>query len=298
MKKLIKILVVVLVCLSVKIVNAANYKINELIPYNTKTSIHTDNFSYNGMYFDTKGIHFDGIKNLTDEKLPVTISVGLFDSNGRNVGVVNYCNLFVEGKDEIGFIIEFEDYYFGRNKNANSVKYMAILDDNIHCKTSGSTDYIGKSVDDMGIIHKEKFNSSVDLLLSILTILFGLIIIYIIYKLLFAKAFKNIDNRYGIDSYDVKERKTSNKPKNKVVKKKEKKNKITSENKFVFTEDETNDDIEYKEEVLDKFVFEENDSINEVEDKKEVVDKFVFGEDNNEEIEVLESSEDKDEEIL
>ena len=280
MKKLIKVLVVVLVCLSVKVVNAADYKIKELIPYNTKTSIHTDNFSYNGIYFDKKGIHFDGIKNLTNEKLPVTISVALFDSNGRNVGVVNYCSLFVEGKDEIGFIIEFEDYYFGRNKNADSVKYMAVLDDNIYCKTSGSTDYIGKSVDEMGIIHKEKFNSPFELILSVLTILVGLIVIYIIYRLLFAKAFKNIDNKYGIDSYDIKEHHTSNKPKNKVVKKTEKKNKIASKDKFVFIEDESFDDNEYKEKVLDKFIFEEDN-----------IDK-------EEEIEVLDSSEDKDEEIL
>ena len=280
MKKLIKVLVVVLVCLSVKVVNAADYKIKELIPYNTKTSIHTDNFSYNGIYFDKKGIHFDGIKNLTNEKLPVTISVALFDSNGRNVGVVNYCNLFVEGKDEIGFVIEFEDYYFGRNKNADSVKYMAVLDDNIHCKTSGSTDYIGKSVDEMGILHKEKFNSPFELVLSVLTILIGLIVIYIIYRLLFAKAFKNIDNRYGIDSYDIKEHHVSNKPRNKEEKKKDKKNRIASEDKFVFMEDESFDDNEYKEKVLDKFIFEEDN-----------IDK-------EEEIEVLDSSEDKDEEIL
>ena len=170
---------------------------------------------------------------------------------------------------------------------------MAVLDDNIHCKTSGSTDYIGKSVDEMGILHKDKFNSPLELVLSVLTILVCLIVIYIIYRLLFAKAFKNIDNRYGIDSYDIKEHHTNKKPRNKEVKKKEKKNKIASKDKFVFMEDESFDDIEYKEKVLDKFVFEE-DSTNEVEEKKEVVDKFVFEED-NEEIEVLDSSEDEEE---
>ena len=75
MKRIIKIIFVLLICLSVKTVYAENYKIKELIPRNVTTTIHTDNFSYKGIRFDEKGVHFNGIKNLTKDKLPISINL-------------------------------------------------------------------------------------------------------------------------------------------------------------------------------------------------------------------------------
>lgn len=201
MKKIIKILFILLMCISID-VYAENYKIKELIPYDTKTSIHTDNFSYKEMYFDTKGVHFKGIKNLTDEKLPISISIGLFNKSGKNVGVINYCDLSLESKEEKEFSIAFNVKYLGDKVDIKDIKYMAVLDDNITCKVKGSRDYIGQSVNQMGIIHRDKLDTSTELFLSILTIIGGALLVLIIYKLIFIKSYKNMDGNLVRKSYD------------------------------------------------------------------------------------------------
>lgn len=193
MKRIIKIGLILLVCLSVKIVYAENYKIKELIPRGVDTTIHTDNFSYKGIYFNNEGIHFNGIKNLTDDKLPISISVGLFDKNGKNVGTINYCDYYLDGKNEMSYLIKFDSKYLGKNKKIEDIKYMAVLGDNIKCRTSGSLDYIGQSVDKLGIIHRDKFDSQTNILFIILTSLVGVGIIILIYRLIFTKSYRNMN---------------------------------------------------------------------------------------------------------
>ena len=193
MKRIIKVFLVLLVSLSIKTVYAENYKIKELIPYEIDTTIHTDNFSYKGIYFDKRGVHFNGIKNLTDEKKPISISIGMFDKNGKNIGTINFCEMDLNGKDEMSFIIEFEDKYFGEGKTVKDVKYIAVLGDNITCKKKGSRDFIGQSVDKMGIIHKDTFDDSSKLLISILSVVGGVVLIFIVYKLIFTRAYRNIN---------------------------------------------------------------------------------------------------------
>lgn len=193
MKRIIKVFFVLLIALSIKTVYAENYKIKELIPYKVDTTIHTDNFSYKGIYFDKRGVHFNGIKNLTDEKKPISISIGMFDKNGKNIGTINFCEMDLNGKDEMSFIIEFEDKYFGEGKTVKDVKYIAVLGDNITCKKKGSRDFIGQSVDKMGIIHKDTFDDSSKLLISILSVVGGVVLIFIVYKLIFTRAYRNIN---------------------------------------------------------------------------------------------------------
>ena len=193
MKKIIKIVILLIICLSVKTVYAENYKIGELIPYGIDTTIHTDNFSYKGIFFDEKGIHFNGIKNLTDEKKPISISIGLFDRKGINIGTINYCDYYLDGQNEMSYIIKFIPDYFGKNKNEKDVKYIAVLGDNINCRTKGSRDYIGQNVDKLGIIHRNKFDNQVEVFFSILTILGGAVIIFIIYRLIFTRAYRNVN---------------------------------------------------------------------------------------------------------
>lgn len=203
MKKLLKILFILLICVSFKTVYAENYKIKELIPYKTDTTIHTDNFSYKEIYFDKVGVHFNGIKNLTNEKLPISISIGLFNSKGKNIGTINYCNDSLSGKEEMNYIIKFEDKYLGKDVKISDIKYMSVLGDNITCKTKGSRDYIGQSVDKMGIRHKSLFeDTNTQLFLAVLTILGGAFIVLIIYKLIFTKSYKNIDGNLVRKSYD------------------------------------------------------------------------------------------------
>lgn len=202
MKRLVKVIFILLICLSIRDVYAENYKIKELIPYNVETNIHTNNFSYKGISFDDKGIHIKGVKNLTDEEIPISISVGLFNKKGRNIGVINYCDLGIKSKDELAFYVGYDKEYLGKDVKIEDIKYIAVLGDNITCKTKGSRDFIGQSVDKMGIAHKDKFDNQTELLLSILTILGGAFIVLIIYKLLFTNKYKNIDGDVVRKSYD------------------------------------------------------------------------------------------------
>ena len=202
MKKLIKGILILLMCFSIKNVYAENYKIKELIPYGVDTTIHTNNFSYKGIYFDNEAIHFNGIKNLTKERLPISISVGLFNKKGKNIGVINYCDMYLDGETEMSFIIRYSKDYLGERYNKKDIKYIAVLGDNITCKTKGSRDFIGQSVDQMGVSHSEKFDDQTNLFLSILAILGGALIVFILYKLLFTKSYKNINGNTVRKSYE------------------------------------------------------------------------------------------------
>lgn len=202
MKRMIRVLLVLIVCFSFKTVYAENYKLKELIPYNIDTTIHTDNFSYKGIRFDEKGVHFNGIKNLTKDKLPISISVGLFDKKGINIGTINYCDSSLEGGQELSFLIKFGDGQLGNNKKIKDIKYISVLGDNINCRTQGSKDYLGQSVDKLGIIHNNKLDNQTEILLSILTVIAGVFLIFVVYKLIFTRAYRNVDGNEVRESYE------------------------------------------------------------------------------------------------
>lgn len=201
MKKIIKIFLVLLVCLSIKTVYAENYKLKELIPYNVDTTIHTDNFSYIGIRFDEKGIHFNGIRNITDEKKPISISIGLFDRRGINIGTVNYCDFELDGNTEMSYIIKYDGYLSKKNK-ISDIKYIAVLGDNINCRTKGSEDYLGKSISKMGVTYDGKLDDQTGLFISILAIVGGALFVFLLYKLIFTKSFRNVDGKEVRKAYE------------------------------------------------------------------------------------------------
>ena len=202
MKRLSKFIILIIICLSMKTVYAENYKLKELIPYGVDTTIHTDNFSYKGIFITNEGIQFNGIKNLTNEKMPISISIGLFDRKGVNIGTINYCDYYLEADSEMSYIIKFDSRYFAKNKKVNDVKYIAVLGDNTNCRTTGSGDYVGQSVDKLGIIHKNKLDNQVELLLSIITILGGALLIFIVYKLIFTRSYRNMNGNEVRKAYE------------------------------------------------------------------------------------------------
>ena len=202
MKRIFRVILVLIICLSVKTVYAENYKIKDLIPYKIDTTIHTDNFSYKGLYFDEEGVHFNGIKNLTDNDLPISISIGLFDKKGINIGTINHCDITLSGGNEMSYFIAFSNDYLGKKYNIKDIKYIAILGDNINCRTKGSTDYVGQSVDKLGISHRDKLDTQTELFLSILTIVAGAFLVFVVYKLIFTRAYRNVDGKEVREAYD------------------------------------------------------------------------------------------------
>ena len=89
MKKIITLITILFITLiTTTTVYAANYEIKELIPVGTKTTIVTKYFSYRQFYYEKTDnkIHFQSIKNISDTEMPVSISIGLFGKNKKNIG--------------------------------------------------------------------------------------------------------------------------------------------------------------------------------------------------------------------
>ena len=198
MKKLITILILFITLISIKNVNAANYELKELIPAGIKTTIVTKHFSYRQLYYDqtTNEINFGSIKNIYDTELPLSISIGLFDENQRNVGFIHYCekdNNLVAAGAEIPFSIAVTSEYLGEKKTKDDIKYIAVLEDNYTCKTDKSQIYVGQKVDDIGSYYGGEMSESSKLTIQIIIFIGSAILIIFLYQFLFTNKFKNMD---------------------------------------------------------------------------------------------------------
>lgn len=214
MKKIIGIILFIAIILGTTSVHAANYEVNELIPVNTTTTIVTNNFSYKRFSYNenaleskiikSNSIVFENIKNLTDEELPVSISIGLFDKDKRNIGTVNYCSTndkssFVAGtilgpREERDYVIEINKKYLAPDKSVKDVKYIAVLSDNINCRVAGSQDYVGKKIEDIITSKRSilEYNST-KFFLKTFSIISILLLIIFLYKFLFTNSFRNFN---------------------------------------------------------------------------------------------------------
>ncbi len=214
MKRIIKVLVVVLIMFMYGKVNAANYELRELIPIDKETTIVTDHFSYQSFYYKTKDIKditnpnnylvFGNIKNISDEDLPISISVALFDKDRKNIGTINYCSSMgeensdtvhiIKSKGETPFIIEVSDKYLGKNKTLDKVKYISVLSENINCRhDTGYDEYIGQTVDEIGIGKNTQIGPEAESLVQILTFIGIIFVVLFIYRFLFTRAYQNFD---------------------------------------------------------------------------------------------------------
>ena len=205
MKRLVKILIIVMTFFITKNVYAANYEIRELIPVDTKTTIVTKNFSYRDFSYSNGSINFTSIKNLTDEKKKISISIGLFNENKKNIGTINYCDSTLDSKQEKSHKIEVTNKYLGKDYEIKDIKYISVLGDNIKCRTTGYDEFIGQTVQEIGMAKNKTLDSKTELLIKILSIVFGVLFILFIYKLLFTKSYQNFDGsdiRQGYKKYN------------------------------------------------------------------------------------------------
>lgn len=207
MKKIISILILLLFILS-KNVYAANYELKELIPTKIETTIVTNNFSYRKFSYNGEGyINFKSIKNLRNEELAISISIGLFDKNKKNIGTINYCSddNRLAGKEERGFSIAITKDYLGDGKNVKDIKYIAVLDDNITCKREGRDYYIGQTVDQIGEQKNTTFDSQETLFFTVIAIVGGVVLFLFLYSFMFTNAYENMDGddvRIGYKKYN------------------------------------------------------------------------------------------------
>jgi len=193
MKKIVKILVILLLLVVTKNVYAANYKIKELIPLKIKTTVVTKNFSYRKFQYNEGKIEFEGIKNLTDKDIPITISIGLFNKDKKNIGTINYCDYTIKSKEEATYEIDVTKDYLGKDYSVSDIKYISVLGDNINCRTTGSDEYIGQTVEEIGYAKNSTIDSDTSLTIKILSIVGGVIFLIFIYNLLFTRTYENVD---------------------------------------------------------------------------------------------------------
>ena len=198
MKKIITLIITFLILITAYNVQAANYELKELIPIDTKTTIVTKKFSYKQLYYDsnTNKIHFEGIKNISEEERPISFSIAFFDEKKKNVGLVNYCdknNNILQSKTEIIFELDITKGYLGEEFTSNDIKYIALLEDNTTCKVDGSQLYIGQKVEEIGKYHNGELSASSELTVKVIGFIAGFIAVIFIYQFLFTNKYKNMD---------------------------------------------------------------------------------------------------------
>ena len=213
MKKIIRLLIVVLGIVLYNDVYASNYELKELIPIDTETTIVTNHFSYQSFYYKTKNkidntnsnnyLVFGNIKNISDEDLPISITVALFDKEKKNIGTINYCTAtednsntsqILKSKESTPYTIEVTKDYLGKGKKLKDVKYISVLSENINCRNNtGSDEYIGQTIEEIGIGKNNQIGVEVERLIQLLTLCLLLLIALCIYKFLFTSAYQNMD---------------------------------------------------------------------------------------------------------
>ncbi len=150
-----KFLLLVILMLSFSVVHAEEVNIGVLYPVNSSYNVVTDNFNYDNFYYNTtldttsrQTITIGSVRNNYNKSLPVSIRVGLFDKDKKNIGVVNYCSTHDTESDysykklmpneTTGFYIKVsEKKHISKNKKLADVAYVAVLDDNKICSTDG-----------------------------------------------------------------------------------------------------------------------------------------------------------------
>lgn len=207
MKKLLYNLLIFVGVFSFSIfdVSASEHEIWDLIPIDTVSSVETEHFLYKDFYYksssDINGytsIEFSSIENLSSKKMPVSISVGLFDSKKENIGVINYCSLADKSSSYSGtelsageksaFSIKIKpDKYNSSDSDLSYVSYITIMDDNKYCKTGGATNFVGLDVEKMknGITNKQlELNESTkqkQMIIKTAVLILSVVIVYMLF---------------------------------------------------------------------------------------------------------------------
>lgn len=196
MKKIKIVLLFLVVLMSFKNVEAANYEIKELIPNNIKTTVKGDNLTYKGISYNKDIINIEKIINNSYEERKVTISIGLFNEKKINIGTINYCESEkLQRKDsKENITIEITDKYLGKENSKNEIKYISVIGENESCRKEGYHDFLGQKVEEIGTIKAMEKDEDATLLMNILSfIVIGLVFIFL-YKVVFTTKYNNINN--------------------------------------------------------------------------------------------------------
>lgn len=196
MKKL-KVLLLLLLVGLVLPVKAADYEMKELIPVDTTTTVHGEIFIYKGFNYSNGIIKMESIRNNSFEKHSLSISIGLFGEDKKNIGIINYCekDTVIISKETYKkeLLIDVKGSYLAPDKTIKDVKYISVIGENTNCRTDGSQEFIGSTVEQIGMAKNTQINSSAEMLINILKVIGVVLVGLFIYKFLFTSAYRNMD---------------------------------------------------------------------------------------------------------
>ena len=177
-------------------VYAANYTMKELIPVDTKTTIRGEHLLYKNFYYKKGAVHFESIKNNSEETQKLSISIGLFDKNQKNIGTINYCSedmVLASKQEKTEFLLEVKKSYLGEDYTIKDIKYIAVLSENISCRTDGSNEFIGQTVEQIGMGKNNTLTKDEMLVVNIFKVIGVALFALFLYKVLFTNAYRNMD---------------------------------------------------------------------------------------------------------
>lgn len=201
---MLKKILILIAVLAIIPVQAANYELKELIPVDIETTIVTNNFSYKDFYYNKNNsakaekdyINFKEIKNLTKEEKPISITVAFFNKDKKNIGTMNYCSeKKLNAQESTSYSIEITKNYLGKEYSSDDIKYISVLSDNKNCRTTGSEEFIGQTVKEIGMTKNTGLDSHAQLMVNIFGILGIALLALFVYKFLFTSAFQNVDGQ-------------------------------------------------------------------------------------------------------
>ena len=196
-RKIMGILIILLTVFGIYDVNAANYEMKELIPKDIKTTIKGNNLLYKDIEYKKGKIVIGELKNLSDEKKSITISIGIFNSKKRNIGIINYCSTedALEPKaSSMNYQISIDEEVLGDDYTIGDIKYYAVLSENSNCRLGGAKEFEGKRIKDVNAFEANELSSSALLLINIIKVITAGLVVLFLYKFLFTKAYRNVDN--------------------------------------------------------------------------------------------------------
>ena len=149
-------------------VKAREYGLYQLIPVNSDATVETENFVYSNFYYNdnemqanalkSNHIIFSSIKNISKEERPISISIGVFDKDKKNIGIVNYCSsnekysllpTSIKSGEEMAYSVGVMSKHIVDGRNITEVKYISVLGDNVDCKMAGTSEGEGMTVEEM-----------------------------------------------------------------------------------------------------------------------------------------------------
>lgn len=201
---MIKKILILIAMLAIVPVQAANYEIKELIPVDIETTIVTKNFSYKEFYYNKNNsakaekdyINFKEIKNLTDTEEPISITVAFFNKDRKNIGTMNYCSdKKLQAHESIAYSIEITEDYLGKGYSRDEIKYISVLSDNKNCRTTGKDEFIGQTVEEIGMTKNTGLDSHAQLMVQFFSVIGIALFALFLYKFLFTSAYQNVDGQ-------------------------------------------------------------------------------------------------------